>query len=96
MQPSNTIVQGSVSLRQALAAIGILVVLAIIVPIAGIMMLPAVALGAVARALVDAALEGRAPSQPDRVHAASTLGSCRPTRPLGAPYASPCPSETST
>ena len=47
MQQSNTIVQGSVSVGQAFAVIGIFVVL----PDFGIMMMPPVALGAVARAL---------------------------------------------
>ena len=45
MQQSNTIVQGSVSVGQAFAVIGIFVVL----PVFGIMMMPPVALGAVAR-----------------------------------------------
>jgi hypothetical protein len=47
MQQSNTIVQGAVSVGQALAVIGIFVAL----PVFGIMMMPPVALGAVARAL---------------------------------------------
>lgn len=47
MQQSNTIVQGSVSVGQAFAVVGIFVVL----PVFGIMMMPPVALGGVARAL---------------------------------------------
>ncbi len=47
MQQSHTLVQGLVSVGQALAVIGVFVAL----PVFGLMMMPPMALGAVARAL---------------------------------------------
>jgi hypothetical protein len=71
MQQSKAIPQGSVSCGQALAAIGILVFLAITVPLLGVLMIPVVALIPVVRAL-----KARAP----RVGAGTGSRPARPRR----------------
>jgi hypothetical protein len=82
--PSNTNVQNPASLRQAIAAIGILVGLAIVVPIAGIVMVPAVALTSLARAILGDVVEMRTAGRADR-SPAGALASRRPvTRGLSA------------
>lgn len=79
MEPSKTIAQGSVSLRQVFAAIGILVGLAITVPLIGILMIPGVAIASWARALAADAGAG-APGERRRAAAgASSAAGRRPT-----------------
>jgi hypothetical protein len=82
MHESNAIPQGSVSHGQILAAIGILFVLGVTIPLLGIIMIPVVALATVAQAFSDAVVESgllkkvRAPhasGQGDRVATGSTL-----------------------
>lgn len=85
MQQTNGIEQGSATLRQSLAAIGILVALAITVPIFGILMIPGVALAALARAIVDAAPRLRAPAPRERADAGTGRASrLTASPPLGA------------
>ncbi|WP_242343504.1 hypothetical protein [Anaeromyxobacter terrae] len=98
MQTSNRFVQGPASLGQVFAAAGILAAVAIIVPIAGIITMPVAALGAGARALIDAAAELRAQRRSDRAPAGSTpTPRRRPTaRLLADPERPRCTPELST
>lgn len=94
MQQSNTVVKDSFSLGQAFAAMGILVGLAITVPLMGIMMIPGLVLGAAARGLKEAAAEALAPN-PDRAAPAVSAAPRHLAAPsLGAGH-SPCAPETS-
>ncbi|HVI97035.1 MAG TPA: hypothetical protein VM753_23630 [Anaeromyxobacter sp.] len=59
MERSKAVGQGSVSVGQAFAAVGIIVALAITVPVIGILMVPGVLLATWIRALVEDASAGR-------------------------------------
>jgi hypothetical protein len=94
VQQSNTVVQDSFSLGQAFAAMGILVGLAITVPLMGIMMIPGLVLGVAARGLKEAAAEALAPNPERGAPSVSAAPRHLATPSLGAGH-SPCAPETS-
>jgi hypothetical protein len=94
VQHSNTVVKDSFSLGQAFAAMGILVGLALTVPLMGIMMIPGLVLGLAARGLKAAAAEALAPNQDRAVPAVPAAPRRLAASSVGAGH-SPCAAETS-